>query len=117
MKVGGHGIRDELKREDEAYSLARDRQRELEIDAEAWKLLGEALEESEKEGSTPFGQNPGGSRLGALRRTDKGALRRPSTRPASQSRDCRHTRRDDRWRHSRGAVRGYTAIRSRRCFG
>lgn len=55
-KVGGSGVRDELRREQEAYALAMDRQRELELDAEAWKLLRETLEDVEKEGSTHLGR-------------------------------------------------------------
>jgi len=56
-KVGGAGVREELRREHEAYELARARQHELELDADAWRLLRETLEEVEREGSTHLGRS------------------------------------------------------------
>lgn len=56
-KVGGPAVEEELEREEEALTLAKERQRELEIDAESWKLLREALEAAEKEGSTHLGRS------------------------------------------------------------
>ena len=59
-KVGGVGVREELAREEEAREFANERQRELEVDADAWKLLHETLDEVEKEGSTHLGRSLAG---------------------------------------------------------
>ncbi|WP_394827339.1 AAA family ATPase [Pendulispora albinea] len=56
-KVGGPGDRDELVREEEAHALAKERLDELEIDAKAWMLLRQALDEAEKEQGTHLGRS------------------------------------------------------------
>lgn len=77
-KVGGAGVRDELLRSREAYDLAKERQHDLEVDADAWRLLRETLEEVEKEGSTHLGKSlaaPVSSRLADLSRGRYSGLR------------------------------------------
>lgn len=55
--VGGGVAHEELTREEEALSLAKARQRELEVDADSWLLLRDTLHEVEKEGSTHLGRS------------------------------------------------------------
>lgn len=77
-KVGGVGLRDELEREEEANVLAKDRQRELEVDADAWQLLRDTLSEVEKESSTHLGRalaTPVSERLIELTQGRYGGLR------------------------------------------
>lgn len=72
------GVREELAREEEAYALTKERQRELEVDADAWKLLLETLDTVEKEGSTHLGRSlaaPVSARLIELTRGRYGGLR------------------------------------------
>jgi DNA repair exonuclease SbcCD ATPase subunit len=77
-KVGGVGVREELAREEEACTLAAERQRELEVDADAWKLLRETLDVVEKEGSSHLGRSlaaPVSARLVELTQGRYGGLR------------------------------------------
>ena len=77
-KVGGVGLREELAREEEANVIARDRQRELEVDADAWHLLRDTLSEVEKESSTHLGRalaTPVSERLIELTQGRYGGLR------------------------------------------
>jgi energy-coupling factor transporter ATP-binding protein EcfA2 len=55
-KVGGAAIREELERIDEALAVARTREKDLELDADAWKLLLETLREVENEEGAHLGR-------------------------------------------------------------
>jgi hypothetical protein len=59
-KVGGAPLREELRREQDAVELAKKQQHELEVDAEAWKLLNETLLEAEKAGTSHLGNSLAG---------------------------------------------------------
>jgi len=77
-KVGGVGAREELAREEDAFAIAKDQQRELEVDADAWKLLRETLEVVEKEGSSHLGRSlatPVSTRIVELTQGRYGGLR------------------------------------------
>jgi uncharacterized protein YhaN len=54
-RVGGAQLRDRIVQEKEALDTARARERELRIDADAWKLLREALTQAETEESEHLG--------------------------------------------------------------
>jgi uncharacterized protein YhaN len=54
-RVGGAGLQDRIVQEQEALNTARARERELSIDANAWKLLREALTQAETEESEHLG--------------------------------------------------------------
>lgn len=67
--VGGNALREDIARLDEAYDAARIRERELEIDADAWKLLHETLRAVENEEGVHLGRalaGPVADRLGEL---------------------------------------------------
>ena len=55
-KVGGATVREELARIDEALAAARERERNLEVDADAWKLLRATLVEVEKRDGAHLGR-------------------------------------------------------------
>ena len=55
-KVGGDTVREELARIDEALAAAREQERDLEVDAEAWKLLRSTLVEVEKKEGAHLGR-------------------------------------------------------------
>jgi hypothetical protein len=54
--VGGAALREEVQRLEEARAAARGRERELEVDADAWKLLRETLRTAENEEGTHLGR-------------------------------------------------------------
>jgi hypothetical protein len=55
-KVGGAALREEVARIDEALVAAETRERELEVDADAWKLLRDTLREVENEEGAHLGR-------------------------------------------------------------
>ena len=55
-KVGGAAVREEAFRLEEALLLARTREREVEVDADAWKLLHETLRAVENEEGAHLGR-------------------------------------------------------------
>lgn len=55
--LGGSALADSLRREQEACALAKLRQEELELDADAWKLLRDTMREVENEGSAHLGKS------------------------------------------------------------
>jgi uncharacterized protein YhaN len=55
-KVGGAAVREEVERVEEALAAARIRERKLEVDADAWKLLFETLREVENEEGAHLGR-------------------------------------------------------------
>ena len=55
-KVGGAALREEVERIEEARIAAETRERELEIDADAWKLLRDTLREVENEEGAHLGR-------------------------------------------------------------
>ncbi|HYV45124.1 MAG TPA: AAA family ATPase [Myxococcaceae bacterium] len=55
-KVGGAAVREELQRIDEALVGARAREKELEVDADAWRLLFETLRAVENEEGAHLGR-------------------------------------------------------------
>jgi AAA domain len=54
-KVGGPQAREQVRQLEEALLVARSREHLLEVDAASWKLLVEAVRESEKEDSSSLG--------------------------------------------------------------
>jgi len=54
-KVGGPQAREQVRELEEALTVAKARERHLEVDAAAWKLLVEAVREAEKEDSSSLG--------------------------------------------------------------
>jgi DNA repair exonuclease SbcCD ATPase subunit len=67
--VGGAALREELQRLGEACEAARTHERELEVDAEAWKLLRDTLRAAENEEGQHLGRalaGPVGARFEAL---------------------------------------------------
>ena len=54
--VGGAALREEVQRLEEARTAAQARERELEVDADAWKLLRDTLRETENEEGTHLGR-------------------------------------------------------------
>ena len=55
-KVGGVAVREAVERLEEALAVARTRERELEVDADAWKLLLETLRAVENEEGAHLGR-------------------------------------------------------------
>lgn len=55
-KVGGAALREEVARIDEALMAAETRERELEVDANAWKLLRDTLREVENDEGAHLGR-------------------------------------------------------------
>jgi uncharacterized protein YhaN len=54
--VGGAALREEVQRLGEARTAAQARERELEVDADAWKLLRDTLRAAENEEGTHLGR-------------------------------------------------------------
>jgi len=54
--VGGAALREEVQRLEEARTAAQARERELEVDADAWKLLRDTLRAAENEEGTHLGR-------------------------------------------------------------
>lgn len=54
--VGGAALREEVQRLEEARTAAQARERELEVDADAWKLLRDTLRDTENEEGTHLGR-------------------------------------------------------------
>ncbi len=55
-KVGGAALREEVERIEEARVAAETRERELEVDADAWKLLRDTLREAENDEGAHLGR-------------------------------------------------------------
>lgn len=55
-KVGGAAVREEALRLEEALELARTREKEMEVDADAWKLLRDTLRSVENEEGAHLGR-------------------------------------------------------------
>jgi uncharacterized protein YhaN len=55
-KVGGAALREEVERIEEARVAAETRERELEVDADAWKLLRDTLREVENDEGAHLGR-------------------------------------------------------------
>jgi hypothetical protein len=70
-RVGGAQLQDRLQQEQEAFETARAREHALRVDAEAWKLLRDALTQAETEESEHLGvalARPVGEKLHELTR-------------------------------------------------
>ncbi len=68
-KVGGRAVRDEVDRVKEALKAAMLRERDLEVDADAWKMLRDTLREVENEEGAHLGRalaGPVAARFGEL---------------------------------------------------
>lgn len=68
-KVGGRAVRDEVDRVKEALKAATLRERDLEVDADAWKMLRDTLREVENEEGAHLGRalaGPVAARFGEL---------------------------------------------------
>ena len=79
--VGGQIVRERTEDAQQALTLLREKERDLEIDYDAWALLRETLLEAEQEEGVHPGPSPRRSDHSTLQRSYRWALRDVSSRP------------------------------------